>query len=488
MTVSSDPAPPDPAPPDSSHPVTAPAGRVRFAHPSERLFAALLDVSGIRWEYEPVEFALRWEEDGSPSAGFRPDFWLPEHRLLRRADHGRPAPGDPQERQGAPAAPALPRGRAGRRVPAGLPGPAGPPRPATWPTRAPHRLPRWTVRRLRQPDRRRLPRPPVTSGAPRSTTPTGPSGPRWWPSGAGRCRCPTRPGPWPSTGPAGTAAVAFDVSHLGTVRVDGAGRLRPPAGGADQRPAAHRAGPGPVHPPPRRRRLGGRRHHRVVGRRPSASTSCPTPPTPARVRGGHRRPGHHGRPGRHRRPGARGPGPAGARWRRRRPAVPRFAVDRFAWQGDRLRGRRHRLHRRGRGRVRRPGRRGRGVLGGRAGRRGRRRPGWGPATPCASRPACRCTATSWARASRRCRPAWAGSWLGQGCSSGAGPPWRPSGPRVRRRLRGPGGRGPPAAPRRRRRAGRRRGRSASVTSGNFSPDARAGDRPGLPRHRRAGLR
>ncbi len=69
-------------PAGSLHPVEAPAGRVRFAHPSERLFAALLDVHGIRWAYEPVEFALRWDEDGSPTGGFRPDFWLPEHRCF----------------------------------------------------------------------------------------------------------------------------------------------------------------------------------------------------------------------------------------------------------------------------------------------------------------------------------------------------------------------------------------------------------------------
>ncbi len=60
------------------HPSATPAGRVRFAHPSERLFAALLDVHQIRWEYEPVEFTLRWDEQGSPSGGFRPDFWLPD--------------------------------------------------------------------------------------------------------------------------------------------------------------------------------------------------------------------------------------------------------------------------------------------------------------------------------------------------------------------------------------------------------------------------
>jgi len=55
---------------------------VRFAHPSERLFAALLDVHDIRWEYEPVEFALRWDDDGSPRSGLRPDFWLPDHRCF----------------------------------------------------------------------------------------------------------------------------------------------------------------------------------------------------------------------------------------------------------------------------------------------------------------------------------------------------------------------------------------------------------------------
>lgn len=66
----------------SSHPATVPACTVRFAHPSERLFAVLLDVNGLRWTYEPVEFALRWNEDGEPTSGFRPDFWLPDHRCF----------------------------------------------------------------------------------------------------------------------------------------------------------------------------------------------------------------------------------------------------------------------------------------------------------------------------------------------------------------------------------------------------------------------
>ena len=55
---------------------------MRFAHPSERLFAALLDLYEERWEYEPVEFALRWDDRGAPVSGFRPDFWLPERGLF----------------------------------------------------------------------------------------------------------------------------------------------------------------------------------------------------------------------------------------------------------------------------------------------------------------------------------------------------------------------------------------------------------------------
>ena len=59
------------------HPSSSPASALRFAHPSERVFASLLDLYGIEWVYEPIEFPLRWSEDGVRSAGFRPDFWLP---------------------------------------------------------------------------------------------------------------------------------------------------------------------------------------------------------------------------------------------------------------------------------------------------------------------------------------------------------------------------------------------------------------------------
>ena len=64
------------------HPSGSPAASVRFAHPSERVLAALLDLYEVRWEYEPVEFALGWDEHGSPKAGFRPDFWLPDHHCF----------------------------------------------------------------------------------------------------------------------------------------------------------------------------------------------------------------------------------------------------------------------------------------------------------------------------------------------------------------------------------------------------------------------
>jgi hypoxanthine phosphoribosyltransferase len=49
----------------------------RFAHPSEREFARILDFYGIRWEYEPRSFPLR-ENDGQVSEMFTPDFYLPD--------------------------------------------------------------------------------------------------------------------------------------------------------------------------------------------------------------------------------------------------------------------------------------------------------------------------------------------------------------------------------------------------------------------------
>lgn len=55
---------------------------VRFAHPSEDKLAELLDFYGVRWEYEPVEFVLAWDDAGRPTAAFRPDFYLPDQDLF----------------------------------------------------------------------------------------------------------------------------------------------------------------------------------------------------------------------------------------------------------------------------------------------------------------------------------------------------------------------------------------------------------------------
>jgi hypoxanthine phosphoribosyltransferase len=46
-----------------------------FAHPSEAEFARILDFYGVRWEYEPRSFPLRWEGDRVVEM-FTPDFYL----------------------------------------------------------------------------------------------------------------------------------------------------------------------------------------------------------------------------------------------------------------------------------------------------------------------------------------------------------------------------------------------------------------------------
>ncbi len=58
-----------------------PHHQVRFAHNSERQFAALLDFYGIEWAYEPRTFTLESDADGNPLAAFTPDFYLPGYDL-----------------------------------------------------------------------------------------------------------------------------------------------------------------------------------------------------------------------------------------------------------------------------------------------------------------------------------------------------------------------------------------------------------------------
>jgi cytidylate kinase len=64
----------------------APPGKVKlkhaqFGHPSEEIFANLLDFYRIAWEYEPRSFAIHWDEHGKVTEAFTPDFYLPEFDL-----------------------------------------------------------------------------------------------------------------------------------------------------------------------------------------------------------------------------------------------------------------------------------------------------------------------------------------------------------------------------------------------------------------------
>jgi len=52
--------------------------RTRFAHPSERECARILDFYQIRWEYEPRTFPIEWDGKGNVVSSFTPDFYLPD--------------------------------------------------------------------------------------------------------------------------------------------------------------------------------------------------------------------------------------------------------------------------------------------------------------------------------------------------------------------------------------------------------------------------
>ena len=55
--------------------------RNRFSHPSEEIFANLLDFYRISWEFEPHSFPIQWDNDGKVLEAFTPDFYLPEFEL-----------------------------------------------------------------------------------------------------------------------------------------------------------------------------------------------------------------------------------------------------------------------------------------------------------------------------------------------------------------------------------------------------------------------
>jgi hypothetical protein len=52
-----------------------------FANTSELVFARLLDFYGIRWEYEPRTFPLKYDGEGFIVEAFTPDFYLPDSDL-----------------------------------------------------------------------------------------------------------------------------------------------------------------------------------------------------------------------------------------------------------------------------------------------------------------------------------------------------------------------------------------------------------------------
>jgi cytidylate kinase len=52
-----------------------------FAHPSEELFANLLDFYRIAWEYEPRSFPVSYDANGNVLEAFTPDFYLQEFDL-----------------------------------------------------------------------------------------------------------------------------------------------------------------------------------------------------------------------------------------------------------------------------------------------------------------------------------------------------------------------------------------------------------------------
>lgn len=67
---------------ESATPAPNPDAPPRFAHPSERVFAQVLDFYRIPWQYEPRSFPLEQDAEGRVTEAFTPDFYLPEQNLF----------------------------------------------------------------------------------------------------------------------------------------------------------------------------------------------------------------------------------------------------------------------------------------------------------------------------------------------------------------------------------------------------------------------
>ncbi len=58
------------------------AEKFKFAHESEKEFARILDFYRIKWQYEPKNFPLNWDEDNNVTKSFTPDFYLTDYDLF----------------------------------------------------------------------------------------------------------------------------------------------------------------------------------------------------------------------------------------------------------------------------------------------------------------------------------------------------------------------------------------------------------------------
>ena len=63
-------------------PARGDAVKREFSHPTEEIFANVLDFYQIAWQYEPRSFPLQWDKDGKVIEAFTPDFYLPELEIF----------------------------------------------------------------------------------------------------------------------------------------------------------------------------------------------------------------------------------------------------------------------------------------------------------------------------------------------------------------------------------------------------------------------
>jgi len=66
---------------DDDEPAASHQHPISFAHESEAEVARIFDFYHIAWQYEPRTFAIEWDDEGSVSSSFTPDFFLPDHNL-----------------------------------------------------------------------------------------------------------------------------------------------------------------------------------------------------------------------------------------------------------------------------------------------------------------------------------------------------------------------------------------------------------------------